>query len=638
MIVTNNDTSTYAPLPCLSFQIHNYSVPIAPNHQKPSPPIASGSVEGELILSEYGKSFWRFPLQFQLNDVHELQVTYTVNVDAALGDFYLPARSQTMNSVFHSCNGFSLGVDPDDFHGCLWRDVLRHHQAQHFHVMLGGGDQIYCDMVKEVCEPIHAWAQEKHHHRKKNIILSDSDRQQTQIFFLHHYIAWFGYGWWKGPKGHCLKPDFPKALATIPSINIFDDHDIIDGFGSYVDSTMNSSVFSGIGQIAFKYYMLFQHHTHPDEDPALEPSWISNPRPGPYIQQPSRSVYARLGRSVSFLGLDCRSERRLDQIVYPDTYKLVFNRLRTELNADKQIKHLLVMMGVPIAYPRLVWLESLLTSKIMSPVKALARRGIVAESSLNEFDGAVEILDDLNDHWCAKYHKAERNQLVLDLQQLAKETSVRITILAGDVHLAAMGRFYSSPATGLTSTPESDHRLMLNVISSAITNTPPSNKMADFLNKRNKIHHLKSETDEDMVPIFRYDVDGSSRNNRRLLPRRNWCSICEIVPKQYPSGYTTDNPNKENAPAGGEPEDPAADHRIITRTSTSHLKNSTKVLAGPRFPARNAPDGTFTSDSSQPLMPDEPGSLSIVLHVEKDQLDASGETRPYEVVAPLLFC
>lgn len=54
--------------------------------------------------------------------------------------------------------------------------------------------------------------------------------------------------------------------------------------------------------------------------------------------------------------------------------------------------------------------------------------------------------------------------------------------------------------------------------------------MADVLNKRNKVHHLDSNTDEDMIPIFTNDVDGKPRNNKRLLPRRNWCSIREYQP------------------------------------------------------------------------------------------------------------
>ena len=75
---------------------------------------------------------------------------------------------------------------------------------------------------------------------------------------------------------------------------------------------------------------------------------------------------------------------------------------------------------------------------------------------------------------------------------------------------------------------------MANIISSAIVNTPPPNNMADILNRRNKTHHLDNETDEDMIPMFTHDVNGHPRNNKRLLPRRNWCSIREYHPGSTP--------------------------------------------------------------------------------------------------------
>lgn len=76
---------------------------------------------------------------------------------------------------------------------------------------------------------------------------------------------------------------------------------------------------------------------------------------------------------------------------------------------------------------------------------------------------------------------------------------------------------------------------MPNVISSAIANTPPPDIMADILNKRNKIHHFDKETDEDMIPLFAHGVDGKPRNNKTLLPHRNWCSIQPYAPGDSPS-------------------------------------------------------------------------------------------------------
>lgn len=86
------------------------------------------------------------------------------------------------------------------------------------------------------------------------------------------------------------------------------------------------------------------------------------------------------------------------------------------------------MLGVPIAYPRLVWLENILTSRVMDPIKAIGRMGMLG-NFLNQFDGGVEILDDLDDHWTARNHKDERNWFIQELQDLAADKSIRITIL-----------------------------------------------------------------------------------------------------------------------------------------------------------------------------------------------------------------
>lgn len=113
---------------------------------------------------------------------------------------------------------------------------------------------------------------------------------------------------------------------------------------------------------------------------------------------------------------------------------------------------------------------------------------------------------------------------------------------SGDVHLAAVGQFYSNPGLGVAK--DHDYRYMPNVISSAIADIPQTDLIADMLNKRNTTHHMDSNTDEDVIPIFTQDVNGKPRKNKRLLPRRNWCSI-----REYKPGFTPpDTPESDMAP------------------------------------------------------------------------------------------
>ncbi|KAI9047748.1 hypothetical protein LZ554_008458 [Drepanopeziza brunnea f. sp. 'monogermtubi'] len=476
-------------------------------------------VRGFRLHAEHGMTFWRFNIEVELREKQQ-RIAYRINRGPATG-FWVPARGKAMNIMFSSCNGFSHDVDPNPFCGPdpMWRDVLNTHQTQPFHVMLGGGDQIYNDRVMEETVIFKQWLDLKDRHHKEKLPFTPELQRELELFYLNRYSMWFSQGL------------FGVAVSQIPMINIYDDHDIIDGFGSYPNSYMRCPIFSGLGSVAFKYYMLFQHQSSIDEGEETEPSWILGTQPGPYIKELSRSIFTTLGREIAFLGLDCRTERMYDEIVSAETYHKIFDRLEKEI-VKGETKHLIVLVGVPVAYPRLVWLENILTSRLMEPVKALSRAGVFGKKLLNHMDGGVEILDDLDDHWTAKHHKEERKWFIQELQDLAAIKSVRVTLLGGDVHLGAIGQFYSNPQLGIPK--DKDFRYMPNIISSAIANSPPPDTLADLLNKRNKVHHLDAETDEDMIPIFTHDVNGKPRNNKRLLNRRNWCSIRLYDPELTP--------------------------------------------------------------------------------------------------------
>lgn len=547
-------------------------------------------VRGVRLHAERGVTFWRFNLEVELS-VQQTRVAYSINGSPSVG-FWIPGRGQSMNVMFHSCNGFSMSVNPDNFSGPdpLWRDVLNCHQTRPFHVMIGGGDQIYNDAVMSQSPLFRKWLEIKNPHHKHEADFSPSMHEELETFYLERYSMWFSQGL------------FGMASSQIPMVNMWDDHDIIDGFGSYPHHFMSTPVFCGLGAVAFKYYMLFQHQSVPDEGPADEPSWLMGSAPGPYINEPSRSVFVSLGKNVALLALDCRTERTREEILSEATYQIVLDRCRREI-VEGETKHLVVVLGVPIAYPRLVWLENLITSRVMDPVKALGRAGMLG-GFLNKFDGGVEILDDLDDHWTAKNHKQERNWFVQELQELAAEKSVRVTILGGDVHLAAVGQFYSNPKLKIPK--DRDHRYMANVISSAIVNTPPPNNMADILNKRNKTHHLDGDTDEDMIPMFIHDVNGKLRNNKRLLPRRNWCSIREYYPGSTPP--PTPPQSEPQTPSDESPPPPTRLQRTLSLTRGDVKPgNLIRRLSGRGPPPSNdyPPSNKYdTGDSSSSPPPD----------------------------------
>jgi PhoD related phosphatase len=518
------------------------------------------TIEGLKLYADPQKAFWRFSLKVPLEPEEEARWQYTIpNMKMISGvsaspsrEFFVPAASQSMRLMFHSCNGFSVGTDIDFWSGpVLWKNVLEVHAKRPFHVMIGGGDQIYNDGIR-VNGPLKQWTGISNPKKRRNYPFDNAMRTACDEYYFENYIRWYS-----------TEP-FATANSQIPQINIWDDHDIIDGFGSYTDHFMQCAVFRGIGGVSFKYYCLFQHHTAPPKstfttdapdtmkagadgtagaDPrqlkdtyvytqtADDQSWIVGKRPGPYVEERSRSLYMRLGARMAFCGLDARTERTRKQVNYPDTYDLIFERLRTEFAAAQgQIKHLILLLGVPIAYPRLAWLENILSSPLIAPIKLLHKRFGLAGGFFNSFDGSVDLLDDLDDHYTARHHKKERRELIQRLQALAQEYSVRVTILGGDVHLAAMGRFYSKIRLNIPA--EQDHRYMANVVSSAITNKPPPSAVANLLARRNKIHHLDHDTDETLLKLFDKQPGGKMKGaewNKCTMPSRNYASITEVT-------------------------------------------------------------------------------------------------------------
>ena len=68
----------------------------------------------------------------------------------------------------------------------------------------------------------------------------------------------------------------------------------------------------------------------------------------------------------------------------------------------------------------------------------------------------------------------ERNWFIEQLQKVALAQRLRISFLSGDVHCAAVGVFKTlKPKNGMELDPPSDYRYMVQIVTSAIVNTPP---------------------------------------------------------------------------------------------------------------------------------------------------------------------
>ncbi|KIM80802.1 hypothetical protein PILCRDRAFT_822082 [Piloderma croceum F 1598] len=533
LIVTSDSGSVYEPHPTLTYKWDpdGHHSPSALNES----PFALGPnsqiqhVPGHEIWVYSGNggsyTFWRFAVQIPLGST-EMKISYNINHGQDL-EFYVPGRNQNMRWAAHSCNGFSAGVNPDDFRGPgfksgydpLWTDLLAKHAHMPFHVLVGGGDQLYCDSL--VREPeMQDWVNMKPEERKV-AVLTEEISLAIDRFFFNHYCHSFRNG------------AFARANSTIPMMNMAGQHIKIDGFGSYPDDLQLAPIFRTIGSRGYFFFLLFQCFINAEVDGVDDrPDKHSNKSliigaVGPYIRSRSHSFLASLGPRTWILLLDCRAERKKDQVCSAEEYQKVFARLE---GLPQHVEHLVVLVGIPIAYPRMVLLETALESKF-NPLLVLGRAGSLGLGGLvNKFNDDAELLDDLSDHWTAKSHKTERNWFIEQLQFFAKVKSVRVSFLSGDVHCAAVGvlKTLSKSKKHTALSPSEDYRYMINVVTSAIVNRPPPSTVISMVSslatKNHKTMHY-ADTDESMAPIFTTETNGSARKQKVVMGQRNWCSV-----------------------------------------------------------------------------------------------------------------
>ncbi|GAA6009034.1 hypothetical protein JCM10207_004072 [Rhodosporidiobolus poonsookiae] len=513
------------------------------------------TVQGQKIYTYHSlagpQDFWRFKLEIPMGEREE-EVFYSVN-NGPESSFWVAAADQDFRVMYHSCNGFSSGVDTASFNGPdpLWRDVLRKHEEKPIHIMVGGGDQIYCDPLTKEPE-IAGWIEETDVAKKIAAPLTPDMRLALDRFFFNWYCSWFRGG------------AFGVANGKIPMLNMLDDHDMIDGFGSYPDDLQQSPVFSSIGSAGYKWFLLFQMFIADDLDGTDPASAIGSPQQahpskalilggeGAFIPFPNHSFLSYLGPKQYILMVDWRSERRFDQLASKVTYE----RCEAAVKAlPPGVQHLVVLLGVPIAYPRMVGIEKVLENKF-NPMSLLAKANLLP-SAVNKFNAEAELKDDLADHPCAGAHKEERNWLVERFQLLATEKKLRVTFVSGDVHATAQSKFFSTKKVK----PEEDPKYMLQIISSAIVNTPPPPAVIWLVSKLGSKTHKtlhKINTGEELIPIFEEDTDGSKPKSTTVMGRRNYAitdyneatdeiefKVC--VEKSQGSGTTREYPL--NAPA-----------------------------------------------------------------------------------------
>ncbi|KND02618.1 uncharacterized protein SPPG_08950 [Spizellomyces punctatus DAOM BR117] len=356
-------------------------------------------------------------------------------------EFYVAARDEPWHWAFYSCNGFGTDTkNPEEkFDGVrpLWRDKLAVHKKRPLHLMVGCGDQIYQDDFFFHCQSLRQWLDITNSVERESYQFTVEMQIEVERYYLMHYLA------------HFSQPVVGDAMAAIPSINIVDDHDIFDGFGSYPDPLQQCPVFQAIGKIALRFYLLFQHHT----------TTLRARDEGLWGGSTGYNFLRLMGPRTAIFGSDGRFERKKTRVCDPKTWDMLFEEYLPSL--PPTVEHLIFAAGVPVSFPVLGVTEKFRTQA-----------------------------------------------------NLKRDTK----------------HVYEIP-------PLQDPRLMYNIVSSAIGNIPPPKivlKLFQWSSSRKPVLNVPNTT-EGLVHIFQHDVDGhpNKKGHRKIMARRNWCEIDEVVPASW---------------------------------------------------------------------------------------------------------
>jgi hypothetical protein len=183
-----------------------------------------------------------------------------------------------------------------------------------------------------------------------------------------------------------------------------------------------------------------------------------------------------------------RSERSQEQVLSRESWDLIFQWIDNQVG----LEHLLIMSSIPVAHPSFTLLEAL----------------------LGALPGNQDIEDDLKDHWSSRSHQAERVRLIHRLLKFAADKGTRVTILSGDVHIAALGIIESRRSPPVTNNSQVINQLT----SSGIVHPAPPALIAFALER---LFDNTEEVDRGITA----SMEKFPGTQKRFLAGRNWLSL-----------------------------------------------------------------------------------------------------------------
>ena len=328
--------------------------------------------------------------------------------------FFVPEPDQEPLMAYASCNGYGYRRDAERAQApfLMWSRMRQMHEEKPFSLLLMGGDQVYADHIWDlgIAPKISRWPRIRKK-KREGYQVDETFHNLADRFYQQLYVDQWA------------NQDMAHMMASIPTVMMWDDHDIFDGWGSFPSELQELPLYQALYHYARRYFELFQLRS--TENHSL------------LDHQGDHYNCALTYRSFRILALDQRSRRTMLQIMDQSQWK----QLRRWIVDAKDLQNVLVMCAVPVIYRSFAFVEWFfkLTGRI------------------EEFE------DDVQDHWSCAEHRGEREEFVKVMLDLAEKSAGKVSILSGDVHVggAAMIRDLERDLS------------VLQIISGAIVNKAP---------------------------------------------------------------------------------------------------------------------------------------------------------------------
>jgi hypothetical protein len=407
------------------------------------------------------------------------------NIDYRAGTesfrFQAPPTSSQLRLAFVSCNGSEQdqpGAPALPAQNAMWQHLNERHTTAPFHLMLQGGDQIYADSLWRRIPTLTAW-KEKSRREQFEAPFPPELAEEVRAHYFDCYLT------------HWSRPELRTALASIPQLMMWDDHDIFDGWGSWNDRYQNSPTYRGIFKAAREAFNLFQRGQKSSLTEAA--SWA-----------------VRLGE-VGIIAPDLRTLRSRSEVLGDPGWRWLLQTLQ-QLDGCKE---LIVVSSVPLATAHFSALDPILTGLPSAVMKHIPHRW-----------NPKQFADDIHDQWRVPAHRQEWRSVLTALLDFGQRNDARVTVLSGEIHL------------GARSTIRRDHESMVQYIASGIAHQPAHPLVTwacEWLSRGTQ--DLPGNLHVRMERFF------NEHSRRRYLAARNWLEF-EI----RPHGIHTATWHAENHP------------------------------------------------------------------------------------------